>query len=235
MKSKTLLAIVLFQMSPLALAEISEWFRNLFQIPPRNYGAWECLTCHTPSASNSPAQAMPYDIQAFIRNFNPQIHDDAGEKVHRWIENSPITICNSTDCMTFIFKTGIAGWLPITGSFSRKLVPIVKTPKLDSSLQYPNGGSAVAIVTPIGAAPDFLSGSWSIRVFAVPPARWRTPSVTVVQDGASTTFIGAPYQFPAAIQPDLGNMLQWGLESIGLDPWAIGGFCYHDAFCDTAQ
>lgn len=235
MKIKILLTVALLQLSPLALAALPDWFRNLFQVQPKNYGAWECLSCHTPSSTTSPVQVLPDDIQAFIRYINPQIHNDAGEKVHRWIENSPITVCNANDCMTFIFKTAIGGWLPITGTFSRQFVTKVKIPKADSTLLYPNGGGGVAAINPIGVAPDFLSGLWSIRLFSNTPSSWRTPSITIVQEGTSTTFIGSPYQFPDAIQPDLGNRLQWSPESYGLDPWAVGGHCYHESFCDSAQ
>lgn len=197
-----------------ANAEFPNWFRNLFDKPAVDYGAWECSFCVIP-APNVPVSAQdPSDLQIFVRTYNNEIHESKNETVHRWIPNSVITICDAQNCLLVKYITATALWLPVVPSTPRgtRSVRVPKTPET-SSLPVD--------VTPIGPAPDYYTGQWNVTV------PWYdthevTPSVTVVYDGESTTFVGTPVEIPVMVEPDIGSYLEWNADTWGLDE-----FPYH--------
>lgn len=200
-----------------ACARFPDWFGNLFRPAPINYGAWQCTACYIPDASISLDSAAPIDINNFIRVANNEIH--AGEKIQRWIPDSNITVCNLQNCMEVFYVAATSLFLPKKSGFARPANLKVKIP----SAQY--SGTRGFVVTPLGPAPNPLSGVWSIYIPYVLP-RWITPSVTIIQDSISTTYIGVAEQLPIQLETNIGNSLSWdfnlteGLRDINLGYWA---------------
>jgi hypothetical protein len=117
-------------------------------------------------------------------------------------------------------------WLPVAGSYPLPRGKTPRTPKYPDVSQSPPGssgspGAGRVRVSPIGW--PSVTSNWSVTL-PEPTRRVVTPSVTVIQDGISTTYVGSPVDLGTLNGPT-GDTLNWGYESTGLDytPSSSGG------------
>ena len=180
-----------------------------------DYGAWECSSCNIPNQGQPGNSADLAEIAAFIYAHNPEIHDSKNETVHRWINNSTITICDLDSCLQVIYSTGRGSisWLPTTGPTARGNRQ-VKVP------QAPEAYQPLVSVSPVGPDEDNYHGEYSIELpyFQVEPRRG---SVEVIQYPDSTVYIGDTDLMPIELEPEIGYYLDWNPDSSGLcDYWS---------------
>jgi hypothetical protein len=207
-------------------ADVRSWLNRQLGRAAVDYGFWRCTNCYIP-APGTPVDTTtgPADIQVFIKYNNAEIHDSKNETVHRWTPNSKITICNASDvCITVQYPAASNIWLPAAGSYP---LPPGKTPKVpkapEVSQSTPTGGGGArpgrVVLNPIGL--PAITSQWSVTL---PETNRRvvTPSVTIVQDGVSTTYTGSPVDLGLLNSPT-GDTLNWGNESSGLDYAPSGG------------
>jgi hypothetical protein len=230
MKKKSALvvcsALTLLLLAAQAQAGILDWLRGQLSKAAVDYGLWYCTNCQVP-APGVPIDTLtsPSDITAFIKYNNFEIHESKNETVHRWIPNSKISVCNSANnCLTVIYQAQ-GFWLPAAGSYP---VPPGKTPKVPKNPEVSQTPPNVSrpgrvVLSPIGL--PVTTSQWTVTLPET-TRRVVTPSVTIIQDGVSTTYVGSPVDLGGLNNP-VGNTLNWGIEAIGLD--VGGGSCRYSA------
>jgi hypothetical protein len=200
-------------------AGVWDWIIGQLGKAPVDYGLWSCPNCYIPGPNVpvDPTGGGLGNIHEFIKYNNPEIHDSKGEKVHRWIPNSSITVCNANNlCLTVYYPADTNLWVPRVGSYP---VPPGKTPKVPknpdvSKSPPPSGGGAGRVgLVPIGL--PATTSQWSLTLPET-TRRVVTPSVTIKQDGVSTTYIGSPVDLGALNDPT-GDTLEWKGEAAGLN------------------
>lgn len=219
---RTLAAAVLVAVTFQANAGFWDWLVGQLGKGPIDYGFWLCSNCYIP-APGTPVDVTtgPVDIQVFIKTNNAEIHDSKDEKVHRWTPNSKITVCNSSNtCITVIYPAAQNLWLPAVGSYPLPPGKTPKVPKYPNVAQTPPSGARTGrvVLGPIGL--PVTTSRWTVTLPET-TRRVVTPSVTITQDGVSTTYVGSPVDLGALNSPT-GDTLNWGSESVGLD-YAPGG------------
>jgi len=202
-----------------ANAALFDWMANLFGAQSVDYGAWECTACNIPAQGQPGDNADLAEIAAFIYANNPEIHNSKNESVDRWVNKSTITVCDSDSCLQVMYTPGRGsiGWFPTAGTTARGS-RTVKTPQPAGS--FPEKVS----VSPVGPDEDDYHGQYTIELPFEMPTPERVGSVTVIENPGSTIYIGDTDLLPLELEPQIGEFLDWGYDSYGLeDYWRV---CY---------
>jgi hypothetical protein len=220
---RTLAAAALIAVASQANAGFWDWLVGQLGKGPVDYGFWLCSNCYIP-APGTPVDMTtgPVDLQVFIKVNNAEIHDSKSEKVHRWTPNSKITVCNSGNtCITVMYPAGQNFWLPAAGSYPLPPGKTPKVPKYPDVAQSPPSGARPGrvVLVPIGL--PVTTSRWNVTLPET-TRRVVTPSVTIIQDGVSTTYVGSAVELGSLNTP-VGDTLNWGSEAGGLDYYAPGG------------
>ncbi len=201
-----------------ANARVPEWLDRLLSRPAVDYGYWLCSNCSLP-APYEPANttSAPADINMFVSDNNPDIHDSKNEKIHRWTPGSSITVCNSQNvCMTVYYQSGTKLWMPRLPTYPK---PPNVQPKVPKNPEVSNLQQNWIGVDSVDSFPDPFGGSWMIEIPYLPP---KQGSVTVIQQQNSTMYIGPSYEMDFIIN-DIGSTLNWNDDAAGLAGPGTGG------------
>lgn len=215
---------LLLLLSGQAQANLRDWLNDRFSGSPVDYGFWSCPSCYIPNPQEPTATTALADIQAFILANNDEIHSSRNERVHRWLPNSRISICNSSGvCITVLYRPATVLWMPVAPSYPKPPGVEPKNPQNQPVSQTQPSGTVA--LDPVGM-PDPYHGQWSITIPDL-PQRELTPSVTVIQDGNVNTYTGPALNLEP-LSWDIGTTLNWSYDTY----WLNGGGCaVGDPYC----
>jgi hypothetical protein len=212
-------AVLLMLSAAHVKAGVWDWIWNQLSAGPVDYGYWFCANCYIPAPGVAVDEGSISGIQAYIKANNYEIHESKNEKVHRWIPNSSITICNSNStCLTVYYPAMSNKWLPRTGSYP---LPPNVTPKVPKNpdVEVNHQGDGWVGLAPIGPAAG--PSAWAITLPASASPRIVTPSVSMIFEGNTITWVGQPIDLNA-LNDSIGDTWDWGTDSSGLDN-PVGG------------